>query len=642
MPRDKKAEKAAEKKREELERKKDQEREEERRQHARDEEREFEQEEERRRQQAEAARLKAVERHHNEHRAQEKTQQRHQQREAERVQSRQQEQRDTAVAQGRAGERQAERDRERHESQRQGERQAQTAERQREDKQRTQAEQRAEERRTEQQTEARAAQRSEERDAQRTNERAAQQAQERADSRRAAAAEQQRQEKEAGARRQEQLTAERRQTQLAEAQAARKGDQAQADKAKTRADDQRRQQQAEDRASRKQEQVQADQAKARTEREAASGRRLQARLPSGHLSNGLPWLITSGNRIVSAEDASRPPQAVILRGVNRSGLEYSEPGIDFLNSARITRADLSEMASWGANIVRIPFNQDWALHGRRGHPATEYLDNLDQLIFWLSGLGAYSLLDLQWLDADTSYGTYPDGSTNRVAPLPNRDSITVWTLLATRYQNEPAVLYDVFNEPHAPLPDDPNPLARIGEDGTLVTVTTVTMEVWQSWARQLVAAIRRVHNKSLIFVSGIDWGYNLKDMPLRIVAGGPEVFASLVYSTHVYPGKGPKVATSTLPADIPTLASTDEFPNWARAFGRLAATVPVFAGEWGGDDADASPWGEGLAMYMSALGMGWTAWSWVDRPYLRQASLPSGLSVPTRFGHLVRHWLAMP
>jgi hypothetical protein len=300
------------------------------------------------------------------------------------------------------------------------------------------------------------------------------------------------------------------------------------------------------------------------------------------------------------------------------------------------------MVGWGANIVRVPFNQDWALHGRRGHPATEYLDNLDQLIFWLSGLGAYTLLDLQWLDADTSFGTNLDGTTNRVAPLPNRDSITVWTLLATRYQSEPAVLYDIFNEPHTPLADDPNLMTTIGEDGGFVAVTDVTIAVWQAWARQLVAAIRRVHTKSLIFVSGVDWGYNLKDMPLTIVAGGREVFASLVYSTHVYPGKGPKVATGTPPANIPTLTGSKDFPNWADAFGRLAAVVPVFAGEWGGNDADASPWGEGLAMYMSALGMGWTAWSWVDWPYLRQASLPSGPSVPTRFGHLVRHYLAMP
>jgi hypothetical protein len=41
----------------------------------------------------------------------------------------------------------------------------------------------------------------------------------------------------------------------------------------------------------------------------------------GELSHGLPELATSGNRIIDA-DSGEP---VLLRGVNRSGLEYTDP-----------------------------------------------------------------------------------------------------------------------------------------------------------------------------------------------------------------------------------------------------------------------------------------------------------------------------
>ena len=675
MPRDRKAEKAEEKKREELERKREQERdrqkEEERRQKALEEEREFEQQEERRRQQAEAARLRAVERRRQEQRAQERTQQLRRQHEAERSQARQQELRRTSLEQGRAQERQdqarqdqsqeratarrraealqanqQERTGGRHAEQ-QAARQAEARAAQRsEDRAAQRSEERAAERSDERRADARAAQQSEARAAEQSEARAAQEAQERADSRRSAAVEEQRR---------EQLTEDRRQAQREEDRTTSKQEQAQVAQAQARAEErhdaQRAEEQARSRAAdrrskqqaaKRQQQAQAAQAQARTEREAPTERQLRARLPTGHLSNGLPWLATTGNRIISAEDATRPARAVILRGVNRSGFHYAEPTIDFLEPAGITQADVAEMVSWGANVIRVPFNQDWALHGRHGHPPTEYLDNLDQLIFWTSSLGAYALLDLQYIDADTVYGKDSDGKDNHVPPLPNLESITVWTVLANRYREEPAVLYDIFNEPHKPLGHDDNPLETIGEDGITVPASTVTMRQWQPWARQLVAAIRKANLNSLIFVSGVDWGYDLRCMPLTIVEGGREVFANLVYSTHVYPWKGPKVAAGTLPADIPALTDSSGALNWTDAFGRLAATVPVFAGEWGGNDADASPWGEALAIYMSALGMGWTAWSWVDWPYLRQASLPSGLSMPTRFGNLVRHWLAMP
>lgn len=312
------------------------------------------------------------------------------------------------------------------------------------------------------------------------------------------------------------------------------------------------------------------------------------------LSHGLTRLATAGNRIIRADSS----EAVLLRGVNRSGLEYAEPDEDgFLSAAGLSRHEVRYITrEWGANIIRLPINQDWVLNGRGQFTAEDYCREIDRVIAWAAQSGAYTLVDLQWIDADSPYGA------NRqfVPTLPNLASVEMWARLARRYREEPAVLFDVFNEPHDRLPDDPHPLIR--PDGTAHPPgqTRVTMREWEPWALTLIDAIRTEHPDALIWVSGINWGYDLRGFPLA----RPDI----VYSTHVYRNKG---------------------GNWDEAFGNLAWSVPVFAGEWGGGDDDLT-WGRRLAQFLREHEMGWTAWSWSNEPYVvtRYA--------PTRFGEIVR------
>jgi hypothetical protein len=141
----------------------------------------------------------------------------------------------------------------------------------------------------------------------------------------------------------------------------------------------------------------------------------------------------------------------------------------------------------------------------------------------------------------------------------------------------------------------------IREDGSLYPLShrKVTAAEWHPWALRLIDVIRSTHPEALIFVSGINWGYDLRSMPLNR--------ANLVYSTHVYRNKG---------------------SQWAEAFGNLATIEPVFAGEWGGREEDRE-WGRSLVRYFDALGIGWTAWSWSNEPYLMRRF------TPTRFGDIV-------
>lgn len=308
----------------------------------------------------------------------------------------------------------------------------------------------------------------------------------------------------------------------------------------------------------------------------------------------LPMLGTRGRSIVREDTGA----SVRLCGVNLSSLEYSEPHeVGFLRASRITRDEVLRVTeSLGANILRVPFNQDWALRGRGEFTSEDYMTALDEVIGWAVEGGAYTLLDLQWLDADTVRG----GPRQFVAPLPDAGSINVWSKLAMRYHGCPSVLFDLFNEPHDRLPEDPLPLRH--PDGSAYRLPwrrKVYARNWRPWALRLIDAIRLVHPMSLIFVSGVNWGYDLRGMKLDR--------ANLVYSAHVYP---------------------DKHPDWDTAFGRFAETSPVFIGELGGEEKDLG-WGKELMAYLDEKGLGWAAWSWRDWPHLqREGTL-------TAFGDLV-------
>jgi endoglucanase len=351
------------------------------------------------------------------------------------------------------------------------------------------------------------------------------------------------------------------------------------------------------------------------------------------LSNGLPWLAAAGRQIV-IEGSEQP---VLLRGLNRSGLEYAEPGSrGFLQSAGISESEIVRIVrDWGATVIRIPFTQDWALNGRGSFSAADYLEAIDQVILWASQAGAYTILDLQWLDSDTPRGLNSDGSINRVPSLPTTDSIVVWSMLADRYSGEPAVLFDLFNEPHDPIGDDSTALEGIREAGTTYPLTErrVTMADWQPWARLLIRAIRQAHQRSLIFVSGLGWAYDLRGMPLTVATGSRETFRNIVYSTHVYPWSGAPAGAGRRRSPFAPRSA----PSWRAAFGHLSRCAPVFVAEWGGGSPHVE-WGETLGRYARRLGIGWTAWSWSDRPRL-VVDAQGGLYEPTDFGWVVRRHL---
>ena len=291
---------------------------------------------------------------------------------------------------------------------------------------------------------------------------------------------------------------------------------------------------------------------------------------------------------------------MVLRGVNRSGMEYTDRNsLDPTGRTRpssregagITRAEIREIVGhWGANIIRLPINQEWTL------TRADYLVNLDSIIEWAAAEGAYTLLDLQWFDNHREFGRDAHNNINRVPPMPEENSVRLWRLLASRYRDEPAVLYDIFNEPHEALANDTSFLfQRPGSRNAWISM-------WHDWVRRLTREIHAVNGRALIFVSGWDWALDLRGFPVQVAR---KPLANVVYSTHVYPDKA---------------ANTADFDNWF-GFPRLRNSHPVFVGEWGGGALHLD-WGNRLEGYLRDKHRytggvwpgvaGWTAWSWSD------------------------------
>lgn len=389
------------------------------------------------------------------------------------------------------------------------------------------------------------------------------------------------------------------------------------------------------------------------------GRTLKA-----NLSGTLPRLSAIGNQLTSGGGP------VVLRGVNRSGMEYTaKTGLDpvmhaatrtWRTTAGITDSEVSDIAgTWLAKIVRIPINQERVLSPR----FKDYMADLDDIITLVSKHGAYSLLDLQWFSESRS-----DANGN-VPPLPEEDSVRMWMVLAARYRLQRSVLYDIFNEPHVPAPGSPfYPYARptpgsTGEHGFFLSL-------WHEWVRRISNAIWRVNGKALIFVGGFDWGSDLASYPVKLPSG--VALPNCVYSAHWY-------LIMNRPYTVPP-ATVPDHPGWLTSFRNrigdpsgLRMSYPVFIGEWGGIDPGqvkdktllpaletlALDWGQTLAdflrpLHASSAGvwqglLGWTAWSWADDPLLVYRDPPyrtfridplTGDHVPTDFGDLVKRELS--
>lgn len=302
--------------------------------------------------------------------------------------------------------------------------------------------------------------------------------------------------------------------------------------------------------------------------------------------NGAPARAESPAKPLSLKVAGTQVQnsrgeRVRLRGVNAASLEWSSDGEGhILDTVRVAFRD------WRVNVVRVPLAQDrWfgkAPEQKDGGKAYRAL--VRRVVDAAAGQGGYVLLDLHWSDAG-EWGKQI-GQHN----MPDANSVMFWKDLARTYKNHPAVLFDLYNEPHDVTWEiwrgGGAVTERDSRAGTEKTYTAVGMQA-------LLDAVRGTGAQNVVVAGGLDWAYDFSgilEKPLSDPRGH-----GVIYANHAYPFKGDTVERWIAKME----AATQRFPVIVSEFGSETR---------GGGNATDEQWVRRVLQALEGHGWHWTAW----------------------------------
>jgi aryl-phospho-beta-D-glucosidase BglC (GH1 family) len=283
-----------------------------------------------------------------------------------------------------------------------------------------------------------------------------------------------------------------------------------------------------------------------------------------------PALHVKGNELLTPQG-----MPVRLQGVNIASLEWSNEGdAKILESVRVAIDD------WHSNAIRLPVCQDRWFGKASGQTdgGKAYRAVVDSVIQAASRRRAYIIFDLHWSDAGEWGGNVGQHK------MPDANSVTFWKDAAARYANHPAVLFDLYNEPH----DVPWTIWRNGghveeeDKGKKLAYDA-------SGLQNLLETVRAAGARNVIVAGGLDWAYDLTG-----VANG---FAlsdkrgnGVIYATHIYPWK----------------------TQWDQKVGVVLAKYPVIVSEVGCEpdpkQEDPATWAPKVLAYIEKHHLSWTAW----------------------------------
>ncbi len=283
---------------------------------------------------------------------------------------------------------------------------------------------------------------------------------------------------------------------------------------------------------------------------------------------------TNGATVCSADGTEH-----LFHGVDRPSLEWDAAG-EWNNSEGIPRSDFAAMAAWHANVVRIALNQDFWLAGAALHDPN-YAGTVDQAVKDAEASGLDVILDLHWSDRGdltasvAGQGQGQSGHADQ-QQMADANSKQFWTEVASKYQGDGHVLFELYNEPH----DISWSVWLHG--GAVGNYQAVGMQ-------DLYDTVRATGANNVVIAGGIGWAFNLSGVSANRIQG-----YNIMYATHPY-----------FPQDPAT--------QWDSKFGYLATQdiAPVIATEFGdGSDNCTGAWDSNLTQYADQHHISWTAWAW--------------------------------
>ena len=289
--------------------------------------------------------------------------------------------------------------------------------------------------------------------------------------------------------------------------------------------------------------------------------------PSGATTS--PAVYVSANHLVNSSGAT-----VQLVGVNRSGTEYACAQGWGIFDGPSDAASVATIASWHANAVRIPLNEDcWlAINGvNAAYSGTNYRNAIANYVSEVNAAGMVAVLDLHWGAPGTQLATSQE-------QMPDADhSPAFWTSVAGTFAHTPGVVFDLFNEPH----DVSWSCWRNG--------CTLSNGTAAAGMQTLLNAVRSAGATQPVMAEGLAWGGDLSGWSANEPSDPDH---ALVASAHLYNFSGCNSATC-----------------WNSTIAPVASSVPVVTGEIGETDCTSSfigtymPWAD-------SHGISYLAWAW--------------------------------
>ncbi len=235
----------------------------------------------------------------------------------------------------------------------------------------------------------------------------------------------------------------------------------------------------------------------------------------------------------------------------------------------VTEADIHFLAQAGFTTIRIPLH--WALFmqdtdtPKFAGPGDALLD---QVIGWCRAAGLRVILDLHAAPGGQTGVNHDDGTGYPLTfyvPRFRRQTFALWSHLAARYANEPAVLgYDLLNEPISPYADEAFLNPRL-----------------EDFYKDIAAAIRTVDKNHILFIEGAQWSSNFSMF-------GPPFTQNIAYTYHMF-WATPKRSS---------IARMIDFSN--------RYNVPLLLGETGELNDE---WDENFRRLHEAEKIGWSFWT---------------------------------
>ncbi len=307
------------------------------------------------------------------------------------------------------------------------------------------------------------------------------------------------------------------------------------------------------------------------------------------LVSGLHWATAAPPElhVAGIRLADKRGNTVHLQGVNIPSLEWSGTGEHVEESIDVA------IGTWKANLIRLPLSQDrWfgkESPGKPGDAGVSHRALVGRLVNRIAALGSYVLLDLHWSDAG-QWGEHVGQHS-----MPDDNSMAFWVDVAERFKGNPAVLFDLYNEPH-------DVSWEVWEKGGIVEEHNedpsrgLHLRYHSPGMQALLDTVRASGARNVVVAGGLDWAYDLRGVVQGHALHDPKG-NGVLYGTHIYPWK----------------------KDWDKHVTLAIGRVPVFVGEVGtkpwksGDPAHENvytpEWAGKVLTYIQTNRLDWTAWS---------------------------------